>query len=74
MFARISELIDLMNVEVLNLFGFKFDTREEYAIEYLETMLDKYGSITGLDKSRITWGMINCYQLIIFRRLYVMNI
>ena len=37
-----------MNVEVLNLFGLKFDTREEYAIEYLETMLDKYESITGV--------------------------
>lgn len=48
MFGKISELIDSMNVEVLNLFGLKFDTREEYAIEYLETMLDKYESITGV--------------------------
>ncbi len=48
MFVKISELIDSMNVEVLNLFGLKFDTREEYAIEYLETMLDKYESITGV--------------------------
>ena len=47
MFVRISELIDSMNVEVLNLFGLKFDTREEYAIEYLKTVLDKYESITG---------------------------
>ena len=48
MFVKISELIDSMNVEVLNLFSFKFDTREEYTIEYLETMLDKYESITGV--------------------------
>ena len=56
MFVKISELIDSMNVEVLNLFGLKFDTREEYAIEYLETMLDKYESITGLDKSSFVYG------------------
>lgn len=56
MFVRISELIDSMNVEVLNLFGLKFDTREEYAIEYLKTMLDKYESITGLDKSSFVYG------------------
>ena len=56
MFVRISELIDSMNVEVLNLFGLKFDTREEYAIKYLKTMLDKYESITGLDKSSFVYG------------------
>ena len=56
MFVKISELIDSMNVEVLNLFGLKFDTREEYAIEYLETMLDKYESITGLDKLSFVYG------------------
>lgn len=56
MFVKISELIDSMNVEILNLFGLKFDTREEYAIEYLETMLDKYESITGLDKSSFVYG------------------
>ena len=56
MFVKISELIDSMNVEVLNLFGLKFGTREEYAIEYLETMLDKYESITDLDKSSFVYG------------------
>ena len=55
-FGKISELIDLMNAEVLNLFGVKFETREEYAIEYIETMLDKYEDITGLDKSSFVYG------------------
>ena len=56
MFGKISELINSMNSEVLNLLGLKFEVREEYAIEYLETMLDKYASITSLDKSSFVYG------------------
>ena len=57
MFVKISELINVMNTEVLNLFGIKFETREEYAIEYLEVLLDKYETVTGLDKSSFVYGI-----------------
>lgn len=30
MFVKISELINVMNTEVLNLFGIKFETRADY--------------------------------------------
>ena len=56
MFIKISELINDMNAEVLNLLGVKFETREEYAIEYLETVLDKYETVVGLDKSSFVYG------------------
>ena len=56
MFVKISELINVMNTEVLNLFGIKFETREEYAIEYLEVLLDKYEAVTGLDKTNFVHG------------------
>ena len=57
MFGKISELIKSINEEVLNLLGIKFETREEYAIEYLETLLDKYETVTGLDKSSFVHGI-----------------
>ena len=38
-FEKISELIDSMNREVLEYLGIKFETREEYAVDYLELLL-----------------------------------
>ena len=32
--------IDEMNLQVLNYLGVKLEKREEYSIDYLETMLD----------------------------------
>ena len=46
-----------MNTTVLNLIGVKFETREEYAIEYFESLLDKYETVTGLDKSSFVHGI-----------------
>ena len=56
MFGKISELLDAMNTEVLSLLGIRFETRDEYAIEYLETLLEKYETVTGLKKSEFVYG------------------
>ena len=56
MFSKITELINSMNSEVLHLLGVKFETREEYAIEYLETLLERYSDIVSLDISTFVNG------------------
>ena len=43
--VAIEQIFIDMNAEVLNLLGVKFETREEYAIEYLEVLLDKYETV-----------------------------
>ncbi|MBO5740414.1 MAG: transposase [Bacteroidaceae bacterium] len=48
-FEKLSVLIDAMNKEVLGYLGVKFELRQEYAIEYVETLLEQYLQITGLD-------------------------
>ena len=56
MFAKITELINSMNSEVFLMLGVKFETREEYAIEYLETLLERYSDIVSLDISTFVNG------------------
>ena len=56
MFTKITALINAMNNDVLYLLGVKFETREEYAIEYLETLIEKYSDIVGLDNSTFVNG------------------
>lgn len=55
-FVKVTELIDSIN-EVLCLFGVKFETREEYAIEYLESLIEKYLSVLNLNKSEFVYGI-----------------
>ena len=55
-FIKLSELINEMNEQVLNLFGVKFETRDEYAVEYIEDMLEKYINITALDTTSFVSG------------------
>ena len=57
MFHKISTLIDEMNTEVLNLLGYKIETREDYAIEYLEQILYTYERVVKLDKSTFVSGI-----------------
>ena len=57
LFGKITELINSINTEVLYLLGVRFETREEYAIEYLETLIEKYETLTGLDKSTFVYGI-----------------
>ena len=56
LFEKLTALIDAMNTEVLEYLGIKFEKREEYAIEYLEELLEKYSLVTNLDTSRFVSG------------------
>ena len=48
-FEKVSALIDSINIQVLNYQGIGFEKRNEYAIDYLEELLEKYTKIP-LDK------------------------
>ena len=56
LFEKLTALIDAMNTEVLGYLGVKFEKREEYAIEYIEELLEKYSLVTNLDTSRFVSG------------------
>ena len=45
-----------MNKEELMLLGVKFETRTEYAIEYLEGILENYTKILNIDESKFVYG------------------
>ena len=55
-FEKISSLIDAMNTEVLGYLGVKFEKREIYEIAYIETLLQQYVEITGIDMSSFVSG------------------
>ena len=46
-FAKLTELIREINSNILSFFGVKIETREEYAIEYLEEVIRRFSSLTG---------------------------
>jgi len=46
-FGYITRLIEKMNFEVLFCRGFRIETREEYAIEYVEEILQRFSKATG---------------------------
>lgn len=55
-FEKISSLIECMNSEVLGYLGIKLETREEYAIDYVETLLQQYSRATSLDMTSFVSG------------------
>lgn len=55
-FEKISLLIDAMNSEVLNFQEIRLEKRENYAIDYVETLLENYRKVTGLDCSKFVSG------------------
>lgn len=55
-FEKISALIDAMNTEVLGYLGVKFEKRDDYAIEYVEELLEKYSHATKLDTGSFVTG------------------
>lgn len=55
-FEKLSALIDAMNAEVLGYLGIKFENRDEYAIEYVEELLEKYCHATNLDMKGFVTG------------------
>lgn len=51
-FVKITTLLQEMNQSILS-FGIKFGIREEYAIEYLEQILEQYVSLMGIRPENI---------------------
>lgn len=47
-FGRITKLIEKMNSEVLFYSGIRIETREEYAIEYIEEILRRFSEAAGI--------------------------
>lgn len=56
-FEKISILIDAMNSEVLNYQEIRFEKRNEYAVDYVEEILDKYTKATGIDTTKFVSGI-----------------
>lgn len=57
-----------MNSEVLYTFGIKIESRDEYAIEYLEEILEKYAELTSLNPSAFVYG--KGHRKTIYQRQY----
>ena len=55
-FEKVTDLINTMNTSVLHLMGVKFEIREDYAIEYLEYLLNEYEKAVGLNKTEFVYG------------------
>lgn len=55
-FCKVTELIEKINKEELMLLGIKFETRTEYAIEYLEEIVENYTKILNIDESKFVYG------------------
>jgi len=55
-FVKLSELIDDINSQTLGYSGIKLEKRDEYAIEYIQEMMDVYVRETGIDKSDFVYG------------------
>ena len=55
-FGKVTDLIERINQEDLAILGIKFEKREEYAIEYLEQILEEYKKLFSLDESTFVYG------------------
>ena len=55
-FGYITNLIEKMNFEVLFYCGFKIETREEYAIEYVEEILRRFSEAAGITPATFVKG------------------
>ena len=49
LFVKLTDLIETINEDVLSYYQVKFETREEYAIDYLEVIMERFLEITRLD-------------------------
>lgn len=55
-FVKITDIIEDINTNDLACLGIKFDTRAEYAIEYLEDLLNQYKQLLAIDTSKFVTG------------------
>ena len=55
-FLKVTELLNKINTEELAFLKIKFETRTEYAIEYLDDILNKYAELYGLNPQSFISG------------------
>ena len=55
-FVKITELLEEINTTELSFLNIKFETRNEYAIEYLDEILKRYAGIYDLDPKTFVSG------------------
>ena len=55
-FEKISEMIEQINIEDFSLLGIKFESRTEYAVEYVEQLLNEYKKILNIDVKKFVHG------------------
>ena len=55
-FEKITDLINRINAEDLKFFDIKFETRSEYAVEYLDLLLTEYRKFMGLNPKDFKHG------------------
>lgn len=55
-FEKISLLIDTMNSEILSFLNVKLEKRDEYAIDYVEALLESYQKAINLEVSKFVSG------------------
>ena len=56
LFVKLTDLIDTINECVLSYYQVKFETREEYAIDYLEVIRERFLEVTRLDTKDFVYG------------------
>lgn len=55
-FEKVTELIEKINTEDIAFLGVKLERRNEYAIEYLEEILNKYKELLNIDVGKFVYG------------------
>lgn len=55
-YAKLTSLIEEINETLLQYMGLRIETRQEYAIEYLEEIIEKYAKLTGIKIKDIVRG------------------
>ncbi len=56
MLFRITELLEQINYEELGFMGLKFETRTEYAVDYIDIILQQYKAVYNLDPKEFVFG------------------
>ena len=55
-FGKLTSLLEEINKEIMSCYRVKFEIREEYAIDYLETIISQYLSETRINTKDFTYG------------------
>ena len=57
-YRQLTDLIGEINTGILSFFNVRIEPREEYAIEYLEEVIRRFSSVTGVKGEYIRGRMI----------------